>query len=312
MATPIWTGAAADNSYTTANNWSTGVVPVATDNVWLSRSNSSILSNLNQSAVALGSFTQDMSFTGGALVGVPASGSTAAIYLKINSPTFRLGFPVPSSNSATGPTRLNIDAGTIASTFTIFDSARTGNDQSFPPIRLLGGNLTVTALGGLFGVAMVASESATLTSLTMQANSGAVSRNLIGYVGPNCTISSLTMYTGTLFSSSTVTVPTATITGNATYVVNGANTHTTLAINSGSATVQQNVAGTYSNCTIFGTLDCSSGSGGVTIQTKALLYPGCTINDPFNRITFSAGWQIVNGGPQSITMIRANSQNYTG
>lgn len=283
MAFPIWTGTSS-SQWTTTTNWSTSAVPTTGDTAYLTSNAVNIDPSLAQpSGTAIVGLFHDMSYTG--LVG---NATGTATYLNLNAATYIFGQSPPNGTVGTGSGRLNFNAGSTSVAVDIFNSATQGSDAGFPPIRLLGTALTINALGGIFGVATLPSESATIASLII--NNAATC-----FLGPAVTLSSMNIQAGNVYSYSTITAPTETVGGTGTYYVNGVQTHTALMVQGPSATVVLNASGTVTNCTNYGTVDLSQGIGTVTFTNKVLMYANSSWIDPFGRAVFSAGYEIVNG-----------------
>jgi hypothetical protein len=106
MATKLWVGTDSGNEgdYSTAANWSPSGVPVATDDVILANSSQDITAGLDQSAVALTSFTVDLSYTG-------LIGSSDSDFLEIAASTVVIGQRRSTSGNFTGSKRFNLDLG---------------------------------------------------------------------------------------------------------------------------------------------------------------------------------------------------------
>ncbi len=278
MSIPYWLGTT-NTTYSTGSNWGGAAAPVAGDDPLLSNGSVNIDTSINAAAVHLNSFTHDMSYTGNV--------GTSAAYLQLWADVAKLGFPNVVAAANSGSQRLNLDFAAKPVAITLFDSARAAADAGYAPVRLKGSAMTLTVLGGIFCVGLLPGETSTLTALNMLAKSGPNTKKCIGYLGAGVTVNALTMYTGNLYSNITATLPSEILWGDATYNINGVATHTALNIASSRATVNQNVAATYTNLTVYGTLDLSQGSGLVVVSNKALFYSGSKINDPFGRLRFS-------------------------
>lgn len=130
MATHTWTGAAADNDYSTAGNW-TGGVPTAGGDVVIGNNAAgvsvAITAGLNQSAVAIASFRVDQSYN--AIIGsgdgttflqlnttgpvIYDAGTSANASLDLSTASFAsLTVTMPSTNSG----RLYVKGGTSTAT----------------------------------------------------------------------------------------------------------------------------------------------------------------------------------------------------
>lgn len=155
-ATP--TANSGPNDWNTADNWSTGAVPVNADDVYLEDSEVEVLYGLDQSAVALTSLTIKHSYEG--KVG------QATAYLQIAATTVNIGEHWLPGNP-TGAGRIKLNLGSTASTVTVSNSRATASDENLPAIRLLCNNAStkVYVQKGKVGIAI---EDATETSTLSQ------------------------------------------------------------------------------------------------------------------------------------------------
>lgn len=276
----IW-GGATSVSYNTTTNWLDNLVPVATDRVRLtSGAANSLETNLNQSAVAIASFIQDMGFTKG--VGTLVAGVRTS--LQLNCALITLGL-APVTGSPGGSGRIYLDMAAIATVISVMNSNNTPSDTGQTPIHLLGTSMTLNVNGGVVGVALNAGEVSTLTALSV--DGGAIA------LGASVTPTAMTAYSGTIISASTITAPTVTLYSTANYVFNGAATHTAIQSYKGS-TIKFNGTGTITAMNLGGLLDLSGGMGIVTI-TNMNRSPGGRINDPNKRLVLTNPWVDVGG-----------------
>lgn len=115
------------NDWKTASNWSTGSVPVSSDDVDIQSGTSAILYGLDQSAVALGTLRIGMGMRG--YIG------TADADLRIGATTFEYGASRGVTTDA-GSGRVRINFGTSNVAVTILNTAGSGADNGLPPVRL--------------------------------------------------------------------------------------------------------------------------------------------------------------------------------
>lgn len=280
MANPVWIGTTS-GSYTTTTNWIGGAIPTTGDNVYLTAGAlNSLTTNLDQSAVTIGTFTQDMGFT--ATVGDLTAG--VRTNLKLHCPIVSLGISAPTGNPA-GSGKIYLDFGANATVCTVANTGRQAADAGQTPTHLLGTSLTLNVNGGLVGVGLNVGEVSTLTALNVDGG--------IVILGAGVTPSSVTAYSGSILSASTITCPAITLYSTANYVFTGAATHTAITAYAGS-TVTYNGTGTITAINLGGTLDLSGGTGAVTI-TNMNRYPGGKILDPNKRLTFTNAWVDIAG-----------------
>ena len=297
MSTPIWISPA-DTAWTTAANWSTGNVPVSTDDAVLTNNAINIASGLAQSAVTLASLTVSQSMTG--LVG------TSTTYLAIGATVVTLGTAAKAGETTGGSRRLNLNFGATAISATILATGAAGIDTGFSPLRVLGTNLTLKLIGGRLGIAEGSGETATVASLTIQ-KGGTVTP--VVTLGPGVTLTSLTQSLGTVTNLSTVSVGTVVLYGG-TYTVNGTATHTALTVYAAGKAVF-NQACTITDATIYGEIDLSQGSGTVTFTNLVTFYSGGRLNDPLGRAVFTAGFRVVNGSLLNAKLNLGPNRSYT-
>lgn len=169
-----------DGDYQNTSNWKGGVVPIAGDDVIISGdpavaagSHFAIASNLNQSAVALASFTVLKRF--------PVEIGTSSAYLQIASALVDLnlddglGNPTPAG-------RQKFDFGSsTAAAIRIYDSAAVPTDVGLQPLRILAAknDTDVTILGGMVGIAQEPGETATIRHLDVLPGNGTVAPAVI-------------------------------------------------------------------------------------------------------------------------------------
>lgn len=134
MATPIWIGTDVGNvgKYATAANWVGGAVPQAGDDVVFRNSSQDCDQDLDQSAVALASFTVEQSYTG--KIGVVAG--NVITYLQIATALLEIGRH-DGTNAPSGSTQILLDLGAATQcTGTILNSASTAAVANLMPIQL--------------------------------------------------------------------------------------------------------------------------------------------------------------------------------
>lgn len=168
-----------------SDNWSTGTVPVSTDDVFFNALSAAVgvTTNLDQSAVALTSLTITAGFEG--TIG------NSSTFLQIGAVDLEIG-----SDVGNGSQRLNIDLGTTtASTVDIITTTTTtGADENFAPLRLKANNAgtDIQINGETSNVSIIDEDDVTGTigDITIF-NSSTV------LVGRGCTYSNFTQINGT-------------------------------------------------------------------------------------------------------------------
>ena len=138
MATRYWIGTDSGNEgdYGTAANWSGATVPEAGDSVVFRNSSQDCDDTLDQSAIALTSFTVEQSYTGkiGTVTG------NAPVYLQIATALLDIGRH-DGANAPAGSTQLLLDLGSgTACIGTILNSATTAAAANLMPIQIIAAN----------------------------------------------------------------------------------------------------------------------------------------------------------------------------
>lgn len=260
--TKIWLGniSGHEGAWDYATNWSPAGVPVATDNVYLENSSQSVLTGLDQSAVALGSLNIAQSFTG--VIG------TALAYLQITAAIVNIGYHFGPGQAA-GSSLLKLDLGTTAATIIVFNSGISA-DTTRPAIRLKYVN-AATALEirkGEVGIAIETGEVSTGSVITPSYVDNIESDAKV-YIGSGVTLGTLTKKGGYCILRSAVTTI---INYAGELVTEGAGAITTLTAKGGN--VISNSTGTITNCVSNekGTIDFTKSAQPRTVTN-------CTIDD---------------------------------
>lgn len=282
MALKTWIGTASGfvGDWGEAANWSPSGVPVSTDDVILANSSQDVLSNLDQSAVALNSLTIDQSYTG-------LLAPTQSQFLEIGAVICELGQVRATSGTQTGSKRLNLDLGsTTASTIRVFNTASQSIDTNRQPTRLRAVNASTTL--SVFSGAMALSEDSENSSTvgTITVNGGSMNG------GSSITLTNLLMNGGSLTLTSSIT-GTATIKGGTLNLLDSitASTIGTLIVEDG-GTVNHNASGTITTFNMLGgTTDLTPNQVTKTV-TNFTPTGGTLITDSslitFTNITFPA------------------------
>lgn len=258
--TVIWNGAAADNDYDAAGNFTANGPPIINDAVIMPKmaqaSTTDITGNLGQSAIALWSFDIDPGcFTNIGVAGI------APTYLEIDADTVTL--------SPEGLVYLDIDNSTIINVLKC--KSVTGTAGAFGLFFKGTGNTELNigeAASGDISIAALAGESAAFT--TIRSNGGRVT------IGDTVTMTTLVVGGGTLLNSSAAT--TITLEGGTCTHEEGAVTN----IYCNGGTTYMNAIETIATISVRSgaTLDFSK-----DLQTKTITNPieasaKCVIRDP--------------------------------
>lgn len=238
------TASAGPNDWSTADNWSTGAVPVTSDNVIIENSSISIRWGLAQSAVTLAQLFIKKSFTG--KIGLvqkefatSSNGETTSpvdveyrdMYLNIKATDCQIGENNQSNNTA-GSGLIKLDLDTAVSTCTIFGSAA-ASETNKPAIQLLANNSSTVifvrkATGGV-GIAVgTPFETSTIASVDI---SDTMTANGV-QLGAGVTITTWTQKNGTNFIEAAATITSIDVLGG-TLTLEGDYTVTTVTVSDG-------------------------------------------------------------------------------
>ena len=278
MADNVFLSNATSPNWTTAGSWSTGSAPVNGDIVFLTNNNTLLTLGLNNSTVALTSLNMVMDFTG--QLGVNGSSNQ---YLQIAATTGNIGLASAGGQIGSGSTVFNWDAGTSSTVVNILTSSN-GGSVGNAPIKIKGTALTINQVGGIFSVAALASETATVNTLTVTSSAQGVSPQ--AWVGPQCNMKTLTMSSGAVYDSSQQVTTSASLSRSGTLLTyTGTGGFATLEVDAGAA-VRYNGSGSVNSVILTGSIDLSGGGGAVTFGNTTL-YRGAIINDPLGRLVFT-------------------------
>lgn len=256
MAKKTWAGTT-DSVYSTAGNWLEGSIPVATNAVWLQ--GSVAITGEDQSSVAVDEL----------LVELNANMGSNITYMQIDPDSLTV-------NNTSGVHYLDIGAATIAP---IIKS--TNKPDSGYGMYLIGsGMTTVTMYGGSLAIAGLLDETATVSTLRINASSTC-------YLGPGVTFTTLYQEAGTVIQECASTTNTI---NNGTLTTKGSGAITTMNVYGG--TVNLNSTGTITTLNHYGGIVNATGDGfAKTITT-------------YN--SFTNGNPILNSDPNIVTITNFN------
>ena len=253
-------------------NYSTGVLPVSTNDLYFDQAATSPAQfNLSAlSAVALNSLNYLSAFEGDCGLPEINANSTAyeeyrPTYFQISATTVNIG---DTTGLGSGSNRIKLNTGSVSAAINVYATG-SGDDTGLPAAiwKGTGANNTLNMRSGSFGAAMFGGEVATL--LLCNIAGGAVT------LGPGCTLTTINMWTGTLSTAS----------GFTTEVMYGG-THTHTAGNASNLTIKGGTFQPYAGVTITNldvgsgaTFDLSLCTGALTLINPTFRN-GCTINDP--------------------------------
>ena len=289
LTTATATASAGPNDWSTAANWSSGSVPVSTDDVFIQNSAVSIKYGLDQSAVTLASLTIDASFTG--YVGLlrtnidNSAGSYIEYrdtYLKVSATTITIG-----RGTGTGSGLLRLNTGTAQTTGQVLLTG-TSVETDLPALCWIGTHASGawTISKGTMGIAVQAGEVATVATLRVGYISN-VSSDATVRCGSGTTLTTITKNGGSLTiasNSTTVTQDDGTLT-----VLGG--TVTTLNVNGGTVYYQGTGTLTTASVRSGGVLDFGTDIRARTV-TNCYSYYGSSVKDPNKTVTWTNGIEV--------------------
>jgi hypothetical protein len=313
----VVTASSGPSDWSTAANWSTGAVPVNSDDVVISDSTLNISFGLNQSGVTLNSLRIAQSFTG--LLGLnrsvfttSADGSTnntlyteyQPLYLQVGLSGSQL-VVIGESNSTSGSTlagarRIMLDLGSSAGTVEIQNTASSAAETSRPAVRIKCNNASlncfVRSAPGGFGIAIDQNgETSVLGKMEITDTTG-VSKVVSGL---GTTLTTWEQYSGTNKLQAGATVTTVNVKAG-TLQIEGSFATTTLNLYAG--TLKTNSTGTITTMNLYGgtvdftgssrartvtTLNWQAGSTATLTADMSVLTIG-TFNPPTTKFSFTA------------------------
>jgi|SRR6202790_478549 len=277
LATP--TASTGANDWSNAANWSTGTVPVTSDDVIIDGTATSILYGLNQSAVTLLSLTITASFTG--QIGNPDYNLNGGYseyrgkYLQVGATTCTIGF-----GAGGGSGRIRLDFGSVQTSLFVY--ATSGPlDAGLPSLQIKGTHASNAAsiLGGNVGFACQTGESCTLLTLKVVGNDAAI------YGGIALTLGTLTQQGGSVTLNNTVTTITKT---QGTLFLLGTGTVTTFTHSGGGCSYQSSGTCTTYIGAVSSAIDFSGDLRAKTF-TNATIYARASWSDPYSVVTLTNG-----------------------
>jgi trimeric autotransporter adhesin len=274
------TAATGPNDWGNAANWSTGSVPVGSDDVFVNQGKVPILYGLDQHTVTLNSLNIYAAYTG--TIGLPPTNPAGyaeyrTLELKISATTVNVG-----QGAGTSSGRIKLNVGTVACTLNVYNTGQ-ALDSGIPSLIWHGTSSSnvVNVNKGAVGIAFFPGEAGMISAL----NVGYVS-NIAGDVqlicGSGCTITTVNQNGGNVTFYGGMTTLTLTAGTATTY---GAGAVTTLnALESG--TVTWNSTGTIATAIVAdkALLDFSKDQRAKTVTNPIQIYGGGSLNDPFKVV----------------------------
>ena len=282
LTTAITTASAGPNDWSSANNWSLGTVPAATNDVIVSGA-VSILYGLDQNAVTLTSLSIDGNFTG--YLGLPERNPAGydeyrQTYLKIGATTQNVG-----AGPGFGSGRIKIEAQAVLCTVNVYLTG-TPAEQGIEPFLWKGTNASnaVNLYRGSMGVAIFPGETATIASLRVSwLSNQAGDANFRASAG--VTLTTIDQSGGAIETRSNLTTKTQT---GGTHVAYDSATLTTLTISGGTFSYRSSGALGTANVSDAGVLDFSGDLRAKTV-TVVNCYAGATVRDPHGVVSWGTG-----------------------
>ena len=199
MTSTTSTASEGPNHWDTAANWNSNTVPVSSDTVYISDTDTSILYGLEQTAVTLAALHVEQNFSGE--IGLPRLNSDAAAsyfeyrdtYLKIGATNLYIG-----DKEGDGSERIKINLGSVQTTALITDSGDSP-DGNTPAILLLGTHTSnvININRGSLGVAYYPTEVSTIATLRQAFFDDATDDTNV-YLGADVTITDIIKTGGVL------------------------------------------------------------------------------------------------------------------
>lgn len=283
------TASSGPNDWSTAANWSTGVVPASTDTVIFSNSSVNVCWGLSTSITAVTEIRVDQSYTGRIgldykTFAITSDGSTTdataaeyrQLYCAIGTSSLKLGLPA-ISGSAAGSGRLMFDLGaTTACAVEVYGTAAQSYDTNRSCIRLLGNNnnhaIRVRSSSGGIGLASEVPNETSLFYSVVVSDQSSTSKVITGY-GSN--IAFWEQYGGTSIVQSTNDIPNITVIGG-TLTTEGAGKVTgTLSMYGG--TLNHNMSGDVTSIRLHGGFLNGLNTAAVRAWNDIVIYPDAKI-----------------------------------
>ncbi len=304
------TASAGPNDWSTAANWSGGVVPTNGDDVVIRDSSNNILWGLGQSAIALNSLRIFKSFTGKlgldwAVFATVSDGTTTtarkeyrSTYLQIGTSSLRIGENF-SSATQTGSSRINIDLGSAtACVVEVFGTAASSSESGRPAVKIIGTNanhfLYVRKATGGVGIAIdVPGETSTFNTVSV---SDTTTDSKV-FTGTGLTLTTWYQDGGVNICQAAGTITTITVNGG---TLNYEGTTACTTVNVVSGTFYPNSSGTITTLNAKGGVTDATQSNRARTWTTFNLYAGATVNVDMSVVTIGT-FAVNNTKPQSIT-----------
>lgn len=256
------------NHWDNAANWSTGAVPVNSDEVFIEETNAAVLYGLPTSALSLAKFVHKLGQLGLPQRNVSGYAEYRTKRAQITCTDVQIG-----KAAGNGPTLCRLDLDTSNATVVVFGSTARSD---IPCVDLLinHASATVSAISGQVGIAASGDETSTVGTVRAAAGSAV-------QIGPGVTLTTM-LSAGNSEVAASVTNLTVDQ-GNTTLV--GTATVGTLEVRDG--TLINKSTGTITTANVGpGVLDCAQDIRTRTITTLSLRKNG-TLRDPYKTVTIT-------------------------
>ena len=282
------TASAGPNDWSSAANWSGKAVPGAGDNVYitggpsicwgLATTNTKASTTIGQTFTSkIGLDTRNFATNADASSVSTAAPEYRQSYLKPQTTLLKIGEHV-GPGKATGSTRLMIDTSSIATTTTIYNTAKTASETTMAPLRMIAASTTsdTEVRGGIVGIGTDQwTEAPQIDTLLVSG----------GQVYARCRIDEAKVSGGTVVLHQLTGALTTLEVSDGTATTEGTQAVTTLRIEGG--TVFSNSSGTIATANMQGgTLDMSQAKVARTVTALNLL-EACTVVADDDVVTIS-------------------------
>lgn len=255
--TYVWTGASS-GAFATAGNWSPSGPPTTGDTAIFDFNATQSLVGSDQSAITLAALIVYQSF-------LFAIGTTATA-LKIGATSVQIGQNLDPAASPAGPTRINLDLHTIASSVIVYNSGLALTDTGLENIRIKGNHTSNSfqLISSTVSVGLATNAVGDVANFpTIQANGGRLN------IGSGCSCSSMSLG-GNIICNAFSGPGTLTLSGNARLNTYGDYAITLATVSGGTWNASHRKSSGASITTLTrsgGTIDFSADPRALTVTT---------------------------------------------
>lgn len=296
------------NDWNDATNWSTGSVPVDSDDVIVENSNVAILYGLAQTGVSLASFTVKPTFTG--TIGLPRTNTAGYVeYLETYLTLADVGDVVTTiyNIDASGSGRIKIDNIDAQCELNVYGTGTRAEDDV--PVLLFVGTHASNILNlnkGDVGVGFFGGEAATLaTTRVGYRNARSSDSKLV--IGIGCNTTTLVQHGGEVEALSTLTTVTVTA---GTLTVGDDAAVTTLNLDGGTCYYESDGNLTQLNVAGGAVIDFRRDARDRTVAATNV-YAGGIVYDPMETVTWTNGLDLQRCGLEDVTLELGKHRTWT-